>query len=137
MEYPVEKWKKKRSAGGLRRDKTWARESAGIRRDFSDPIPVGASGRPRIAPGGGVSRQQRAGVMDACLDPGGRAASMRACLPCPGTCKGPVPMTRLTLFALLAALPLLGGCGTILIGGGAAVIADEVVENRTGGDGLF
>lgn len=35
---------------------------------------------------------------------------------------------------LLSALP---GCAPLLIGGGAAVVADEAAENNTGGDGLF
>ena len=42
-------------------------------------------------------------------------------------------MTR----ALLVALMLLPGCAPVVIGAGAAVIADEVVEVQRGGDGLF
>ena len=38
--------------------------------------------------------------------------------------------------ALLAALTL-PGCATLLIGGGAAVGVDAIVEEERGGDGLF
>lgn len=47
---------------------------------------------------------------------------------------------RLTLWKALAALMItatLPGCGALLIGGGAAVVADEAVEQDKGGDGLF
>ena len=40
------------------------------------------------------------------------------------------------LVALLAALTL-PGCATLLIGGGAAIGADAIVEEERGGDGLF
>ena len=32
---------------------------------------------------------------------------------------------------------ILGGCAPLIIGGGAAVIADEIAEDQNGGDGLF
>ena len=40
------------------------------------------------------------------------------------------------LFALLA-LPALAGCTPLVVGAGAAVVADEVIEQEKGGDGLF
>jgi protein involved in sex pheromone biosynthesis len=39
--------------------------------------------------------------------------------------------------ALLAATLLLSACTPLLVGGAVAVVADEVVEQETGGDGLF
>ncbi len=44
--------------------------------------------------------------------------------------------TGLTLVALMAAL-LVSGCAPLLIGGAGAVVADEVIEQDNGGDGLF
>jgi hypothetical protein len=47
---------------------------------------------------------------------------------------------RRTLWKALAALSIviaLPACAPLLIGGGAAVVADEVVEQDRGGDGLF
>ena len=47
---------------------------------------------------------------------------------------------RLTLWKALVALTIatsLPACAPLLIGGGAAVVADEVVEQDRGGDGLF
>jgi hypothetical protein len=47
---------------------------------------------------------------------------------------------RLTLWKALVALSIvtaLPACAPLLIGGGAAVVADEVVEQDQGGDGLF
>jgi hypothetical protein len=47
---------------------------------------------------------------------------------------------RMTLWKALAALMItatLSACAPLLIGGGAAVVADEVVEQDQGGDGLF
>ncbi len=38
---------------------------------------------------------------------------------------------------LIALIPVLAGCTPLVVGAGAAVIADEVVEDRNGGDGLF
>ena len=38
---------------------------------------------------------------------------------------------------LAAAMMALTGCAQLVIGAGAAVVADEVVENERGGDGLF
>lgn len=32
---------------------------------------------------------------------------------------------------------LLTGCAPVIIGGAAAIVADEVVEQEEGGDGLF
>lgn len=47
-------------------------------------------------------------------------------------------MTRktLTILALLMAAPMLAGCAAA-VGAGAAVVADEAVEDERGGDGLF
>jgi len=47
---------------------------------------------------------------------------------------------RTTLWRALAALftiATLTACAPLLIGGGAAVVADEAVEQDQGGDGLF
>ncbi len=38
---------------------------------------------------------------------------------------------------LLAASLALSGCAPLLVGGGAAVVADQVAEDQNGGDGLF
>lgn len=47
-------------------------------------------------------------------------------------------MTRntLALISLLITLPILSGCAAA-VGAGAAVVADEAIEDREGGDGLF
>ena len=37
----------------------------------------------------------------------------------------------------LAAMIAVSGCAPLLIGGGAAVVADEAIEQDRGGDGLF
>ncbi|SPH17119.1 hypothetical protein DEA8626_00634 [Defluviimonas aquaemixtae] len=43
-----------------------------------------------------------------------------------------------TFGLILAAAALsLAGCAPVIIGAGVAVVADEVVEDRQGGDGLF
>ena len=42
-------------------------------------------------------------------------------------------MTVLLLMAVLSA----AGCAPLLIGGAGAVVADEVIEQDQGGDGLF
>ncbi len=42
----------------------------------------------------------------------------------------------LGLVALIA-LVAMSGCAPLLIGGGAAVVADEAIEQEQGGDGLF
>lgn len=48
----------------------------------------------------------------------------------------PLPVLRCAaLLAMFAAT--LTACGPLIVGGGAAVIADEVVEDQRGGDGLF
>ncbi len=46
---------------------------------------------------------------------------------------------RNTGLMLMAALLLLtmAGCAPLLIGGAGAVVADEVIEQEKGGDGLF
>lgn len=38
------------------------------------------------------------------------------------------------ILALAAALP---GCAPLVVGGAAVVVADEVMEQESGGDGLF
>jgi hypothetical protein len=43
---------------------------------------------------------------------------------------------RLLLLAMLT-FSTLSSCGPLLVGGGAAVIADQVAEDENGGDGLF
>ncbi len=42
----------------------------------------------------------------------------------------------LAMLALVTAVAL-SGCAPLLIGGGAAVVADEAIEQDQGGDGLF
>ena len=42
----------------------------------------------------------------------------------------------LAVLALVTAA-VISGCAPLLIGGGAAVVADEVIEQDQGGDGLF
>jgi hypothetical protein len=37
----------------------------------------------------------------------------------------------------LAVMLVLSGCGPLIVGGAAAVVADEVAEQENGGDGLF
>lgn len=44
--------------------------------------------------------------------------------------------TGLALVVLMAGL-LVAGCAPLIIGGAGAVVADEVVEQDKGGDGLF
>ncbi|MCT8328017.1 hypothetical protein [Albidovulum sediminis] len=47
-------------------------------------------------------------------------------------------MTRRTGWILaLLMLGTLPGCAAVIVGAGGAVLADEVVEDREGGDGLF
>lgn len=42
----------------------------------------------------------------------------------------------LAVLALITAATI-SGCAPLLIGGGAAVVADEAIEQDQGGDGLF
>lgn len=44
--------------------------------------------------------------------------------------------TGLALVVLMAGL-MLSGCAPLIIGGATAVVADEIVEQEKGGDGLF
>jgi hypothetical protein len=44
--------------------------------------------------------------------------------------------TAFALLVLTAAL-MVTGCAPLVIGGAAAVVADEVIEQDKGGDGLF
>jgi hypothetical protein len=44
--------------------------------------------------------------------------------------------TGLALVVLMAGL-MVSGCAPLLIGGAGAVVADEVIEQDQGGDGLF
>lgn len=46
-------------------------------------------------------------------------------------------MTFWKALAGLIAVTTLTGCGALLVGGGAAVVADGVAEEEQGGDGLF
>lgn len=47
-------------------------------------------------------------------------------------------MNRILKAAMLsAALALVSGCVELAVGAGAAIIADEALEQRNGGDGLF
>ncbi len=42
-----------------------------------------------------------------------------------------------TLIAAMLAAATLSACAPLIVGTGAAVVADEVAENENGGDGLF
>ncbi|MEZ5754057.1 MAG: hypothetical protein R3D90_04535 [Paracoccaceae bacterium] len=44
---------------------------------------------------------------------------------------------RLPRLAALLALLTLPACAPLVIGGAGAIVADEVVEQQQGGDGLF
>ena len=47
---------------------------------------------------------------------------------------------RRTLWETVTAVfftALLSGCAPVIIGGAAAIVADEVIEQEEGGDGLF
>ncbi len=46
-------------------------------------------------------------------------------------------MTKVWIGLALAAMVATTGCAPLLIGGGAAVVADQAVEKEKGGDGLF
>lgn len=41
------------------------------------------------------------------------------------------------LVVLIATLGLTSGCVPLVVGGGAAIVADTVAEDQRGGDGLF
>lgn len=45
--------------------------------------------------------------------------------------------TRWSLLAAFLAVTTLPACAPLVIGGAAAVVADEVIEQDRGGDGLF
>lgn len=44
---------------------------------------------------------------------------------------------RLILMLALPSFVALSACTPVVIGAGAAVVVDEVLEDRNGGDGLF
>lgn len=44
---------------------------------------------------------------------------------------------RLILLPILLGAPVLAGCVPVAVGVAGAVVADEIVEDRQGGDGLF
>lgn len=44
---------------------------------------------------------------------------------------------KITLLGLLLGLLATSACAPLVVGGAAAVVADEVVEQEKGGDGLF
>ena len=46
-------------------------------------------------------------------------------------------LRRLTVATVLLGGFMLSACGAVLVGAGATVIADEVIEEKKGGDGLF
>jgi predicted small lipoprotein YifL len=48
-----------------------------------------------------------------------------------------MPATLTKALAALLTLATLSACAPLLIGGGAAVVADEAIEQDQGGDGLF
>ncbi len=45
--------------------------------------------------------------------------------------------TKFRLMAMMAAAALLAACVPVAIGAGTAVVADQVIEEEQGGDGLF
>ena len=51
--------------------------------------------------------------------------------------KGRMMHKRVLGLVALIALVAMSGCAPLLIGGGAAVVADEAIEQDQGGDGLF
>jgi len=72
--------------------------------------------------------------------PGVSARSARDVRQTPhGARKGRQRMTMSIWKALAAAavVAALTGCAPLLIGGGAAIVADEAIEQDQGGDGLF
>ncbi|MDP3263065.1 MAG: hypothetical protein U1E06_08205 [Tabrizicola sp.] len=48
-----------------------------------------------------------------------------------------MPKTNLTLVAAVLGLALMSACAPLVVGGAAAVVADEAIEQDKGGDGLF
>ena len=44
---------------------------------------------------------------------------------------------RLMLLLAVCAAPLLSACVPVAVGVAGAIVADEIVEDREGGDGLF
>ncbi len=46
-------------------------------------------------------------------------------------------MQKLGMIFLLMATAALSACSPLVVGAGAAVVADEVIEREKGGDGLF
>jgi hypothetical protein len=48
-----------------------------------------------------------------------------------------MPHAALRALALLLTCAALSACAPLLIGGGAAIVADEAIEQDQGGDGLF
>lgn len=44
---------------------------------------------------------------------------------------------RLPFLATLLALTTLTACAPLVVGGAGAIVADEVIEQEQGGDGLF
>lgn len=44
---------------------------------------------------------------------------------------------RILTILVVVTFAALSGCAPLLIGGGAAVVADEAIEQDQGGDGLF
>ena len=51
--------------------------------------------------------------------------------------KGKAMHRKIWVAMTLAAMIAVSGCAPLLIGGGAAVVADEAIEQDRGGDGLF
>ena len=48
-----------------------------------------------------------------------------------------MPRKPLILLGFLATLGALSGCAPVVVGAGGALIADQIAEDRNGGDGLF
>ncbi|MCV2868365.1 hypothetical protein OEW28_06955 [Defluviimonas sp. WL0002] len=46
-------------------------------------------------------------------------------------------MAPMRLILMMVMLSALSGCGAVVVGAGGAVLADQVVEDQEGGDGLF
>lgn len=48
-----------------------------------------------------------------------------------------MPKTNLPLLAAILGLAVMSACAPLVVGGAAAVVADEALEQQKGGDGLF
>lgn len=49
----------------------------------------------------------------------------------------PMPARKTLILMLVLGAAALSGCGPLVVGGAGVIIADAVVEDQQGGDGLF